>query len=106
MLGLNICPNSSFNQSTCVHLQLQSNTNIYFMGNCHQWLHNYVNALVFIMFFSTSLYATPYYSMCITKMYDMLNKNSLVLLKKGAAKQSRIKRIEAPVRARAQPVVK
>ena len=44
--------------------------------------------------------------MCITKMYDMLNKNSLGLLKKGAAKQSRIKRIEAPVRARAQPVVK
>ena len=106
MLGLNICPNSSFNQSTCVHLQLQSNTNIYVMGNCHQWLHNYVNALVFIMFLSTSLYATPYYSMCITKMYDMLNKNSLGLLKKGAAKQSRIKRIEAPVRARAQPVVK
>ena len=36
----------------------------------------------------------------------MLNKNSLGLLKKGAAKQSRIKKIEAPVRARAQPVVK
>ena len=28
----------------------------------------YVNALVFIMFFSTSLYATPYFSMCITKL--------------------------------------
>ena len=39
-------------------------------------------------------------------VYHMLNKNSLVLLKKGAVKQSRIKRIEAPVRVRAQPVVK
>ena len=62
------------------------------------------------MSFNTSLYATPYYSTYvyhqITKMYDMLNKNSLGLLKKGAAKQSRIKRIEAPVRARAQPVIK
>ena len=36
----------------------------------------------------------------------MLNKNSLGLLKRGAAKQSRIKSIEALVRARAQPVVK
>ena len=32
------------------------------------------------------------YSMCITKMYDMLNKISLGLLKKGAAKQSEIKK--------------
>ena len=38
--------------------------------------------------------------------YIMLNKNSLGLLKKGVAKQSRIKSIEALVRARAQPLVK
>ena len=57
-----------------------------------------VNALVFIVFFNTSLHAIPDLSICvvlysskqITKMYDMLNKNSLGLLKKGAAKQSRI----------------
>ena len=35
----------------------------------------------------------------ITKMYDMLNKNSLGLLKKGVAKQNRIKSIEALIRA-------
>ena len=45
-----------------------------------------VNGLVFIVFFNTSLHATPYHSMCIsifqliTKMYDM---HSLGLLKKG-----------------------
>ena len=45
------------------------------------------------------LHATPYRDMCIsifqqiTKMYDMLNKNSQGLLKKGTAKQSRIKSI-------------
>ena len=39
-------------------------------------------------------------------MYDILNKNSLGLLKKHAAKQSRIKSIKALVRARAQPVAK
>ena len=55
-----------------------------------------LNALIFIVFFNTSLHATPYHSMCtslfqqITKMYDMLNKKSLGLLKKGAVKQSRI----------------
>ena len=63
-------------------------------------------------------------SMCVEYMLDMwltcvrckqhymslvctvytINKNSLGLLKKGAAKQSRIKSIEALVRARAQPV--
>ena len=36
----------------------------------------------------------------------MLNKNSLGLLQKGVAKQSRIKLIEALVRAMAQPVAK
>ena len=46
-----------------------------------------------------SLHATPYHGICIsifqqiTKMYDMLNKNSPGLLKKGAAKQSRINSI-------------
>ena len=56
---------------------------------------------------SAPAYMLHHIIVCVLKkMYDMLNKNSLVLLKKGAAKQSRIKRIEAPVRARAQPVVK
>ena len=58
-----------------------------------------VNAMVLIVFFNTSLHVTPYHSICIslfhqiTKMYDMLNKNSLGLLKKSAAKQSKIKSI-------------
>ena len=60
-----------------------------------------------LMHWSSLCSSAPAYMLHhITKMYDMLNKNSLGLLKKGAAKQSRIKKIEAPVRARAQPVVK
>ena len=52
-----------------------------------------------ILVFFVFLHATLYHGMCIsifqqfTKMYDMLNKNSQGLLKKGAAKQSRIKSI-------------
>ena len=48
-----------------------------------------VNALVFIVLFNTSLHATSCHSMCIslfqqiTTMYDMLNKNSLGLLKRA-----------------------
>ena len=58
-----------------------------------------VNALVFIVFWLQyqPIHAIPCHSMYISmfqqiaKIYDMLNINSLGLLKKGAAKQSRIK---------------
>ena len=50
--------------------------------------------LLYMLLFQFEVHPYVYYKLgLITKISDMLNKNSLGLFKKGAAKQSRIKRI-------------